>query len=95
MLYNVIISGIRTGVAALVGLLITWLINKGIDLGDDFAVSLNIGIFAAVTAGYNALVNWLATRWNKWFGVLLGVPKTPEYERAYKDGVDGIEGEVA
>ena len=91
MLYNAIISGIRTGIAALVGLLITWLITKGIVLEDNFQNVLEVGLFATITAGYNAAVNWAAVHWHPAFGYLLGVPKTPEYQRAYTDGVDGEE----
>lgn len=79
MLYNAIISGIRTGVAALVGLVLTWLLSKGIDLGEEFTELLPIAVFAVVTGLYNVAVNWLATRVHPYFGYLLGVPKTPDY----------------
>lgn len=79
MLYNALISALRTAVAALVGLAITWLVARGVVFEEGFAATLEVGIFTAVTFGYNALVNWLATKVHPGFGWLLGVPKTPEY----------------
>lgn len=80
MMYNAIISGIRTGVATLAGLLITWLLAKGVNIDPDFATQLSVAVFTAVTVLYNAGVNWAATRWSPYFGYLLGIPKTPTYE---------------
>jgi hypothetical protein len=81
MLYNAMISGIRTGVASLVGLLITWLISKGIVLSDAFEQEFVLALFTVVTVLYNAGVNYAATKWNPYFGYLLGIPKTPAYDK--------------
>jgi len=81
MLYDPIISGIRTLVAALVGLGITALISWGITFPDDLEQSLNIVIFGIATAGYNILVNWLADNVNPSFGYFLGIKKTPSYDK--------------
>lgn len=73
------IAAIRTGVAALVGILIAWLINVGIPIPDDFQASLNAVLVALITIGYNLGVGYLERRVNPMFGVLLGVPKAPAY----------------
>lgn len=91
MLYNVITSGIRTGVAALVGGAITWLISKGIEIDAATATGLIIAITAVVTGAYNALVNLLAVKVNPYFGVLLGVPTTPNYRDSSNEEEDVIE----
>lgn len=79
MLYNAIIAALRTGVATLVGLAITWLVSVGVTLPDGAEVQLNAILFVVITAGYTALVNWLSVKVHPAFGYLLGVPKTPEY----------------
>lgn len=79
MLYDSITAAIRTGVAALVGLLITWLLSAGVVIDDSTAASLNIALFGVVTAAYNALVIVLERKVNPWFGLLLGMPRTPQY----------------
>lgn len=89
MLYNALISGIRTGIALLVGLAITWLVNQGVTLPDGAEAQLNAILFVVVSAGYNALVNWLAVKVHPAFGYLLGVPKTPEYNAVAVQEKDG------
>lgn len=81
MLYDPIISGIRTGVAALVGIALTWLIAQGVSLPEGTEETFTVAIFAIITAGYNALVNYLAVKVHPGFGYLLGIKKTPEYAR--------------
>lgn len=78
-LYASAIAGIRTGVAALVGLLVAFLISRGIEVPEEFQAQL-IGVLVILaTAGYNAGVIWLERNVNPLFGVLLGIPRTPAY----------------
>ena len=81
MLYDAIISGIRTGVAVLVGFVITWLINQGVVLPENIEYQVNFVLFTLLVGAYNALVNWLAKKYNPNFGYLLGVKKTPVYDK--------------
>ena len=78
-LYASAIAGIRTGVAALVGLLVAFLISRGIDVPEEFQAQL-IGVLVILaTAVYNAGVIWLERHVNPLFGLLLGIPRTPAY----------------
>jgi hypothetical protein len=79
MLRDTIIAAIRTGVAAAIGIAITWLLNFGVQVPDDFASSLNLVVFGLVTAGYNLAVGLLERKVHPLFGVLLGIPKAPAY----------------
>ena len=79
MLRDSLIAAIRTGVAALAGLLVTYLIALGVDLPEDFAANFTAVVFILATAGYNFAVGFLERKVNPLFGVLLGVPKAPAY----------------
>lgn len=74
-----IIAAIRTAVAALVGIVITWLFNVGVEVPADFEASLSAVLVAVITLGYNLVVGLLERRVNPYFGVLLGIPKAPAY----------------
>lgn len=74
-----IIAAVRTGVAAGVGLLITWLLNLGLEIPDGVAEQLNVALFGLVVAVYNLLVTLLERKVHPYFGVLLGIPKAPAY----------------
>ena len=78
-IHDSVIAGIRTGVAALVGLLVTWLVSQGIQLDESVKGTLTIALVAVVIALYNWLVVLLERKVSPWFGLLLGVPKTPAY----------------
>lgn len=78
MFRDSIIAAVRTGIAALVGLLITWLVGQGVDVG-DLAATLNIALFGLFTTLYNVAVSLLERHVHPMFGVLLGVPKAPAY----------------
>lgn len=80
MLRDPLIAAIRTGVATGVGFVVTYLISKGWGLPEDFAANLNLVLLAAVTAGYNWLVILLERNVHPYFGILLGIPRTPSYE---------------
>lgn len=80
MLRDPLIAAIRTGVATVVGFVVTYLISKGWGLPSDFTANLNLVLIAFVTAGYNWAVIMLERHVHPYFGVLLGVPRTPVYE---------------
>lgn len=79
MLRDIIIAAVRTGVAAAIGIAITWLLNMGIEVPEDFAQSLNLVLFGLVVAGYNLAVSFLERKVHPYFGILLGIPKAPAY----------------
>ena len=80
MFHDSIIAAIRTGVAALVGLFIAYLVSQGFELDDSVQVNLTTGLTVIFTAGYNLLVILLEKKVNPNLGVLLGIPKSPSYE---------------
>jgi hypothetical protein len=79
MLRDSLIAAIRTGVAVVVTFLITWLVGHGVELDPEVALSLNVALFGVLVAGYNFLVGLLERKVHPLFGILLGVPKAPEY----------------
>lgn len=79
MLRDSLIAAIRTGVAAAVGFVVTYLVSKGFELPDDLKANLNVVLLTFVIAGYNWGVILLEKHVHPYFGVLLGVPKTPSY----------------
>lgn len=89
MLGNALIAAIRTGVASLVGFVIAWAVAQGVVFPEGFEEILSAGVFAAATVGYTALVNWLAKHVHPFFGYLLGVGKTPEYNALVAQAPDG------
>ncbi len=80
MFRDSIIAAIRTGVATLVGFVVAFLVSKGLDLNEEFAVNLTTVLTVFFTAAYNWLVILLEKRVNPMFGVLLGIPKAPAYD---------------
>lgn len=81
MFHDSMIAAIRTGVAALVGSLVAYLISQGLDLDESFAVNLTTAMTILAIAGYNYFVIILEKKVNPKFGYLLGVPKTPSYNK--------------
>jgi hypothetical protein len=85
MLSDTVIAAVRTGIAAGVALLLTWLLNLGIEVpagADEMLYVLAFGLFTAL---YNAVVILLETKVHPYFGVLLGIPKAPTYKRGEVD----------
>lgn len=74
-----VIAAVRTAAAGLAAFIITFLAAKGWDFPDEIDAQINVAVFLAVMAGWNFLVNLLATHVHPWFGYLLVVPKTPAY----------------
>lgn len=83
MLRDSLIALIRTGVAAIVGALITWLVSQGVEFPEDFATTLTAALFAFATALYNWLVILLQTKVHPAFGWLLGFAKAPSYGESH------------
>ena len=89
MLYNVIIAALRTGVAALVGLVITAAIARGIELDEGTSSMLITLLFGASVMLYNGVVNWLSLKVHPAFGYLLGASGAPEYRAVAAKQTDG------
>lgn len=79
MLRDSLIAAIRTGVAALVGIFVAWLVSRGFELDAAFEANLVTTLSVLFIAGYNYLVNVLERKVNPMFGILLGIPKAPAY----------------
>lgn len=84
MLRDSLIAAIRTGVATAVGFVVAYLVSKGFSFPDDLAANLNVVVLALATAGYNWVVILLEKHVHPYFGVLLGVPKSPTYNESAK-----------
>jgi len=80
MMRDMIIAGIRTGVASVVGLAITLLIHWNIEVPAGFDQALTAVLFGGVVVLYNLLVSFLERKVSPAFGVLLGIPKAPKYD---------------
>lgn len=80
MLRDNVIAAIRTGVAVIVTALLAWAAKHlGVEVDDNTAVALTVFLFALAVAVYNLAVNFLAEKVHPYFGILLGIPKTPSY----------------
>lgn len=89
MLYNIIIAALRTGIAALVGILITWAVARGVNLDEGTSGTLIAALFGTSVMLYNAAVNWLALKVHPAFGYMLGAPGAPEYNAVAAKLPDG------
>lgn len=79
MLYDYVVSLIRTVVPTGVASGLTWLgVHYGIVLDKDTSGQLAVGVTGLSVATYYAVVRGLETRWS-WFGKLLGRRAQPEY----------------
>jgi hypothetical protein len=81
MFHDSFIAAIRTGVATVVGIFITFLISKGFEIDTDTQTQLTAVLVVLVTAAYNWAVIQLEKHVNPYFGILLGVPKAPTYHK--------------
>lgn len=89
-LKNTAIAAIRTGAAALVTAIITWVTGLGVAVPEHFDESVTIVLFSLGIAAYNALVNFLEKKVHPVFGYLLIIPRSPEYEK--EERVEHING---
>lgn len=81
MFRDSIIAAIRTGIAALVGFIVAFLVTQGFELDENFALNLTTVLTVFFTSLYNWLVILLEKKVDPKFGVLLGIPKAPVYEK--------------
>ena len=79
MLHDSMIAAIRTGIAALVGTVVSYLVSSGFDLDSGFTLGLITVLTVFCIASYNWLVIILEKKVHPMFGILLGVPKAPKY----------------
>ncbi len=79
MLSDSLIALIRTGVPAIVGTVIAFLIDKGINISDDQVTALSAALIPLCISLYYALATYLERNVNPAFGWLLGNPKAPSY----------------
>jgi len=86
MFHDSVIAAIRTGVATVVGILITFLVAKGFDIDENTQQQLTAVLVVLFTAAYNWGVIQLERHVNPYFGILLGIPKTPVYQDNTNNG---------
>lgn len=79
-----VVAAIRTGVAALVGFILAALAANGFDLPEEFAANLTAVLFVLATGLYNLVVVWLEKNVSPKFGLLLGIPKAPNYDNSIR-----------
>jgi hypothetical protein len=75
---DALIAFIRTVVPTLMGSLFAFLAVRGLEVPAELAVQLTLGLTAAATGAYYALVRWVAARYT-WVNWLLGYNSTPHY----------------
>lgn len=79
MFHDSMIGAIRTGVATVVGLFAAYLVSQGFELDDAFQVNAVTALTVLFTSLYNYAVILLEKNVSPSFGVLLGIPRTPNY----------------
>ncbi len=86
MLSDGIIALIRTAVPAIVGTVIAFFIDKGIDINPESQAALAAALIPICISLYYALATYLEREVNPAFGWLLGNPKAPSYENNVDSG---------
>lgn len=82
MLYDYLVSLVRTVVPTGVASALTWsAVHWGIVLDQDTSAQLSVGVTGAAVATYYAVVRGLESKW-PWFGKLLGKKAQPTYVEA-------------
>lgn len=79
MLHDSLIALIRTGVPAVVGTVIAFFIDRGVNISDDQVTALSAALIPLCISLYYVLVTALERNVNPAFGWLLGAPKAPSY----------------
>ena len=87
MFHDSLIGLVRTVVPMIVGALIVWLAEAGIELSDEASGAFTVALMAIATSAYYAGVTWLEREVNPSWGYLLGVPKAPSYSASTGDEV--------
>jgi uncharacterized membrane protein (DUF441 family) len=72
-------SIIRTGVPYIVGSVVAWLAEKGVQLDAAQVASATAIVAFGIGTGYYLIVRTLESRYPK-LGYLLGVPSQPKYD---------------
>ena len=73
---------IRTAVATALGAFFAWLLAHNIEIDAEAQKALTVGLTAIVIVVYYVLVRVVEKRLPTWLRVvLMGVPKTPTYQR--------------
>lgn len=85
MFHDTLIAIIRTFVPTVVGILIAWLIDHGLDIPSELQTQLSAALVAVSITGYYALVTLLERKVDPSFGWLLGAPKAPTYNITRSD----------
>lgn len=93
MLSDSLIALIRTGVPAIVGTVIAFLIDKGVNISDDQVTALSAALIPVCISLYYALATYLERNVNPAFGWLLGNPKAPTYDSGEVTNDEGYAGE--
>lgn len=76
---NLLPSYIRTLVPYLVGLVVSWLTTKGINVPENYQSEAIATLTVVFGQLYYIIIRWLETRVNPRLGVLLGKAKAPTY----------------
>lgn len=79
MLRDNIFAAIRTGVAFIVTWLLATLVGLGVELDTDTEAALSVVAFGVAMASYNFIAGLLERKVHPYFGILLGIPKAPQY----------------
>lgn len=79
-MHDSVIGFIRTIVPVIVGTIIAFFVDKGIDISSSDEGAIAAGLVAVCIAAYYALVSFLERKFGEKWGYLLGVPKAPHYE---------------
>jgi hypothetical protein len=82
---NLVISAIRTIVAAAVGAFVTWLIRQGWVVDSAVEQPLTEALVVIITGGYYVIVRAIEQVYPQ-AGWLLGVPKAPTYPASSQSG---------
>lgn len=76
---DTIVSYIRTGAAILAGVIISWLVSLGLEVGETANTGLTMALTGVAIAVYYMIARALEKRWpivGRW---LLGSSRQPEY----------------
>lgn len=79
-MFDLIANWIRTRVAAAIGAVIAWFAMRGIDIDPTAAAGVVLAVGSACTLVYQVLVTSLQAKWPI-LGILLGVPRSPVYDK--------------
>lgn len=76
---NFVISQIRTIVPVVVGMIVSWLSARGVDVDSETTAAAITLLTGAASTAYYLIVRLLEEKVSSKFGLLLGSTKTPTY----------------